>query len=270
MNLNFWSDYGSFDNGYDSGDVHDRPGSFSLRGRVGQGRCRCHFDDGELAIAAPGQPQGGVCRYEQQCGDFDHRRHHHRRRPGQNRYHQQVGDAGHAYRREKHIAHHYSDFSNRRDHFQLYAEHRRRRPLFTGDSADQQDAKNPVEQASHADRLQRHPGRHYRDLPFELDASKSGSVEAVVAPRSNLAGKTLPEIKLIRAIHDAPGILERFSHSKQSYLAYIRAALAQRISNDNVVYHGLAGHVMLKGISGVLKYTRWIVILKMPFKFNEI
>lgn len=63
----------------------------------------------------------------------------------------------------------------------------------------------------------------------------------------------IPEIKLIRAIHDAPGILERFSHSKQSYLAYIRAALSQRVCSDNVVYHGLAGHIMLQGLPGVLK-----------------
>ncbi len=63
----------------------------------------------------------------------------------------------------------------------------------------------------------------------------------------------IPEIKLIRAIHDAPGILERFSHNKQAYLAYIKAALTKRVSSDNVVYHGLAGHIMLKGLSGVLK-----------------
>jgi cytidylate kinase len=63
----------------------------------------------------------------------------------------------------------------------------------------------------------------------------------------------IPEFKLVRAIHNAPTILERFSHSKQSYLAYIRAALTDRVSRDNVVYHGLAGHVLLKNISGVLK-----------------
>lgn len=63
----------------------------------------------------------------------------------------------------------------------------------------------------------------------------------------------IPEIKLIRAIHDAPGILERFSHSKQAYLAYIQSALAERVSQDNVVYHGLAGHILLKDIQGVLK-----------------
>jgi cytidylate kinase len=63
----------------------------------------------------------------------------------------------------------------------------------------------------------------------------------------------IPEFKLIRAIHDAPGILERFSHNKQAYLAYIRAALTERASSDNVVYHGLAGHILLKNIQGVLK-----------------
>jgi cytidylate kinase len=63
----------------------------------------------------------------------------------------------------------------------------------------------------------------------------------------------IPEIKLIRAIHDAPGILERFSHSKQAYLAFIRAALTERASKGDMVYHGLAGHLMLKSIPGVLK-----------------
>lgn len=61
------------------------------------------------------------------------------------------------------------------------------------------------------------------------------------------------EIKLEKAIHDAPGILERYRHSKQSYVAYIRSALMERIVDDNVVYHGLAGHLLLKGIPHVLK-----------------
>jgi cytidylate kinase len=63
----------------------------------------------------------------------------------------------------------------------------------------------------------------------------------------------VPEIRLIRAIHDAPGILSRLRHSKQSYLAYIQAALTERVSRDNVVYHGLAGHLLLWQIPGVLK-----------------
>ena len=63
----------------------------------------------------------------------------------------------------------------------------------------------------------------------------------------------IPEIKLIRAIHDAPGILARFSHGKQAYLAYIRSALADRAAQGDLVYHGLAGHLMLKSVPGVIK-----------------
>jgi cytidylate kinase len=62
-----------------------------------------------------------------------------------------------------------------------------------------------------------------------------------------------PEVKLIRAIHDAPSILDRFSQGKQSYIAYVREALLEHVQNDNVVYHGLAGHIFLQGIPHVLK-----------------
>lgn len=62
----------------------------------------------------------------------------------------------------------------------------------------------------------------------------------------------IPEIKLIRALHDAPSILERFTSGKERYLAYFAAALLERVQRDNVVYHGLAGHFYLKGVSHVL------------------
>jgi cytidylate kinase len=63
----------------------------------------------------------------------------------------------------------------------------------------------------------------------------------------------IPEIKLARAIHDAPTLLERFTLNKRLYIAYIQSALAERVKADNVVYHGLAGHLLLKGIDHVLK-----------------
>ncbi|RLC30993.1 MAG: cytidylate kinase-like family protein [Deltaproteobacteria bacterium] len=63
----------------------------------------------------------------------------------------------------------------------------------------------------------------------------------------------IPEMKLIRAIHDAPSILDRFQHSKQAYIAYIRSALIGRVKSDNVVYHGLAGHILLQSVPHVLK-----------------
>jgi len=63
----------------------------------------------------------------------------------------------------------------------------------------------------------------------------------------------VPEIKLVRAIHDAPSILERFTYGKQRYLGYLQVALLKRFQKDNVVYHGLAGHFFLKGVSHLLK-----------------
>lgn len=63
----------------------------------------------------------------------------------------------------------------------------------------------------------------------------------------------IPEIKLVRAIHDAPSILERMGYRKEKYVAYIQEALVKHLHKDNIVYHGLAGHFMLKGIAHVLK-----------------
>ena len=63
----------------------------------------------------------------------------------------------------------------------------------------------------------------------------------------------IEEIKLVRAIHDAPSVLDRFTHGKEKYISYIRAALLNHVKKDNIVYHGLAGHFFLQDIPHVLK-----------------
>ncbi len=63
----------------------------------------------------------------------------------------------------------------------------------------------------------------------------------------------IPEIKLIRALHDAPSILDRFTYGKERYVAYIRSTLLKCVQKDNVVFHGLAGHFFLQGIPNVCK-----------------
>jgi len=63
----------------------------------------------------------------------------------------------------------------------------------------------------------------------------------------------IPEIKLERAIHDAPSVLERFTYGKEKYIAFMRATLLKRIQKDNIVYHGMAGHFFLQEIPHVLK-----------------
>ncbi|MBU0516535.1 MAG: cytidylate kinase family protein [Proteobacteria bacterium] len=63
----------------------------------------------------------------------------------------------------------------------------------------------------------------------------------------------ISEVKLVRALHDAPSVLERFTYGKERYLAFIEAAFMEHVQKDNVVYHGLAGHFFLKGVGHVLK-----------------
>jgi len=76
----------------------------------------------------------------------------------------------------------------------------------------------------------------------------------------------IPEIKLVRALHDAPTVLERFQHGKDRYLSYYRYALLKHVQKDNVVYHGLAGHYLLREISHVLKVR---VISDMNHRVQE-
>jgi cytidylate kinase len=63
----------------------------------------------------------------------------------------------------------------------------------------------------------------------------------------------IPEIKLIRALHDSPSILDRFTYGKERYLAYVESTLLEQARNDNMVYHGLAGHFILRAVKHVLK-----------------
>jgi len=63
----------------------------------------------------------------------------------------------------------------------------------------------------------------------------------------------IPEIKLVRAIHDAPSILDRFTYGKERYIAFFRATFLKRLQKDNLIYHGLAGHVFVQKIPHVLK-----------------
>ncbi|VFQ46477.1 AAA family ATPase [Desulfoluna butyratoxydans] len=63
----------------------------------------------------------------------------------------------------------------------------------------------------------------------------------------------VPEIKLARAIHDGPSVYDRFSHGKECYIAFIKAALLNRLKKGNVVYHGLAGHFFVQDIPHILK-----------------
>lgn len=63
----------------------------------------------------------------------------------------------------------------------------------------------------------------------------------------------IPEIKLVRALHDAPSVLERFTHGREKFLTFIQEKILEHAQKDNLVYHGLAGYFMLKNVHHVLK-----------------
>lgn len=67
------------------------------------------------------------------------------------------------------------------------------------------------------------------------------------------ANFNVPELKLVRAIHDAPSFLTHFGHRNEKYITFIREAFLEHIKKDNVVYHGLAGHFFIKDIPNILK-----------------
>jgi cytidylate kinase len=63
----------------------------------------------------------------------------------------------------------------------------------------------------------------------------------------------IPEVKLVHAIHDAPGILKRLNRQNEKYIAFIKAALLEHLKADHIVYHGLAGHFFVKNVPHALK-----------------
>jgi cytidylate kinase len=46
---------------------------------------------------------------------------------------------------------------------------------------------------------------------------------------------------------------DRFGHARRRYLAFVQEALCQRARDGHIIYHGNAGHLLLVGISHVLR-----------------
>ena len=61
------------------------------------------------------------------------------------------------------------------------------------------------------------------------------------------------EENLARGLEQPPSFWDRFRIDRQIYLTVIRATLCQLVRQDNVVYHGNAGHLLLHGIDHVLR-----------------
>jgi cytidylate kinase len=75
-------------------------------------------------------------------------------------------------------------------------------------------------------------------------------------------------MKLLKSLHEAPSILERITHGEEMYLSFVQAALLEHAKNDNLVYHGHAGHLLMPEISHVFK-VRVIAELNQRIEFLQ-
>ena len=76
-----------------------------------------------------------------------------------------------------------------------------------------------------------------------------------------------PEDALQKALVEPPGLWDRLQHERHRYLAFVQAALCQRVRSGKVVYHGNAGHLLLPGISHVLRVR---LIAPMAFRVRQL
>lgn len=77
----------------------------------------------------------------------------------------------------------------------------------------------------------------------------------------------VPHVELQDALMKPPSFWDRFKHSKYVYLTVIQAALAEEVRQGRAVYHGNAGHLLLRGVSHVLRAR---IIATMPFRVRMV
>jgi len=75
----------------------------------------------------------------------------------------------------------------------------------------------------------------------------------------------VPEYALTAALDNEPGFPVGMNLRRIQYICYVRATLAKEVKYDNVVYHGQAGHLLLKGVPNLLKVR---VVADMEFRIR--
>jgi cytidylate kinase len=85
----------------------------------------------------------------------------------------------------------------------------------------------------------------------------------VIVERAAAHGVSQEELRA--ALEKPPTLLERFQHKKYLYLVLMQAALAEEVRTGKAIYHGLAGHLLLRGAMPVVR-TR--IIAPMEFRIR--
>ncbi len=75
------------------------------------------------------------------------------------------------------------------------------------------------------------------------------------------------EAKLEKALMGQPVFSENFKHDVRCYLTFYREALCERAEKDNLIYLGHAGHLLLRGISHVLRVR---LIAPLTFRIRTL
>lgn len=63
----------------------------------------------------------------------------------------------------------------------------------------------------------------------------------------------VPEQVLAKKMERGPGLWDQLTLERRVYLVAVQAALAEHTEKGDLVYHGLAGHMLLRGLPGVLR-----------------
>jgi cytidylate kinase len=85
----------------------------------------------------------------------------------------------------------------------------------------------------------------------------------VILERAAAHGVSQQELR--DAIQKPPTFLERLQHKKYLYLALLQAALAEEVRTGDAVYHGNAGHLLLRGGPPVMRVR---IIAPLEFRLK--
>jgi cytidylate kinase len=98
------------------------------------------------------------------------------------------------------------------------------------------------------------------NLAHELDY-RCVDRDAIVERATADSGVTAEQLK--QALDVPPSFLDRFRHKRYLYLALIQAALTEEVRDGKAVYHGHAGHLLLKGGGPVFRVR---IIASLEFR----
>lgn len=58
---------------------------------------------------------------------------------------------------------------------------------------------------------------------------------------------------LIKRLEESPGLWQRLTREHERFLIFLKCALIDAVKEDNVIYHGYAGQLFLRGVNNVLR-----------------